>query len=149
MKAGEGFQDVVFKFAQLMIEEEQYPECFRETTLHMIFKDGKGKRHNLSANRFIHSKFWLPRLVKGLVVIEGLKEPLVNVHPPQHVTCHMSNVMCHVSCVMCHVSHVTCHMSHFFLQSGEAYWWRVCYQRSLPRLGMIKTEKILFFIGEK
>ena len=31
-----------------------------------------------------------------------------------------------------HVSRVTCHM--FFGQSGEAYWWRVCYQRGLPRL---------------
>ena len=39
------------------------------------------------------------------------------------------------------MSHVTCHMSHvifffffFFGQIGEAYWWRVCYQRGLPRL---------------
>ena len=31
---------------------------------------------------------------------------------------------------MCHVSRVTCHVS----QSGEAYWWRVCYQRGLPHL---------------
>ena len=32
------------------------------------------------------------------------------------------------------MSQVTCHMSHFFFfgQSGEAYWWRVCYQRGLP-----------------
>ena len=38
-----------------------------------------------------------------------------------------------MSCVTCHVSHVKCHI---FLggQSGEAYWWRVCYQRGLPRL---------------
>ena len=38
-----------------------------------------------------------------------------------------------MSRVMCHVSHVT-----FFLflfgQFGEAYRWRVCYQRGLPRL---------------
>jgi hypothetical protein len=78
VKASKGFQDVVFKFAQLMIDKEQYPDCFKETTLHMIFKGGKGKRQNLSENRFVHSKFWLPRLSEGLVVIEGLKEPLVN-----------------------------------------------------------------------
>ena len=69
--------------------------------------------------------------------------------PPQmchmsHVTCHISCVMCHVSCVTFHVSRVICHMSHvtchifyfifFFGQSGEAYRWRVCYQRGLPRL---------------
>ena len=44
-----------------------------------------------------------------------------NVHPPQHVTCD--------------VSHVTCHVLHFnkkFKQSGEAYWWWVCYQHGLP-----------------
>ena len=28
------------------------------------------------------------------------------------------------------VSHVTCHLSQFFLQSFEAYQWRVCYQRA-------------------
>ena len=58
-----------------------------------------------------------------------------------HVTCHMSNVTCHMSRVMCHMSHVMCHMTHFILffllffrQSGEAYRWRVCYQRGLPLL---------------
>ena len=38
---------------------------------------------------------------------------------------------------MCHVSHVTCHIFFiyfFFGRSGEAYRWRVCYQRGLPRL---------------
>ena len=73
-----------------------------------------------------------------------------NVHPPNmscvtchvsHVTCHnVSRITCHVSHVTCHMSHVTCHISHvtchifFFWQSGEAYRWRVCYQRGLPRL---------------
>ena len=47
--------------------------------------------------------------------------------------CHMSHVTCHMSRVTCHVSCVTCHMSHFF-SSLEVYWWRVCYQRGLPRL---------------
>ena len=59
-----------------------------------------------------------------------------------HVTCHVSHVTCHMSRVMCHVSRVTCHVSHVFIflfliflgQSGEAYPWRVCYQRGLPRL---------------
>ena len=52
-----------------------------------------------------------------------------------------SHVMCHVSGVTCHLSHVTCHMSHvtffllsFFGQGGEAYRWRFCYRRHLPRL---------------
>ena len=39
------------------------------------------------------------------------------------------------------MSRVTCHIFFFLGQSGEAYWWRVCYQRGLPRLVYI----ILFF----
>ena len=47
-----------------------------------------------------------------------------------------------VSRVTCHVSHITCHMSHvtllfilfFSWQCGEAYRWRVCYQRGLSCL---------------
>ena len=42
----------------------------------------------------------------------------------------MSHVRCHMSGVTCQVSHVTL----FFLQSGGASPWRVCYQRDLPRL---------------
>ena len=48
--------------------------------------------------------------------------------PPPNV----SRVMCHMSHVMCHMSRVMCHF--FFGQIGEAYRWRVCYQRGLPRL---------------
>ena len=48
-------------------------------------------------------------------------------------TCHVSRVTCHVSCVTCHVSHVI-FFCLFFGQSGEAYRWRVCYQRGLLRL---------------
>ena len=50
-------------------------------------------------------------------------------HPPNmsHVTCHVSHVTCHMSRVPCYVSHVF----FFCWQSGEAYWWRVCYQRGL------------------
>ena len=46
--------------------------------------------------------------------------------------------MCHMSYVTCHMSRIMCHMSQFFFggggQSGEAYRWRVCYQRVLSRL---------------
>ena len=39
-----------------------------------------------------------------------------------HVTCHMSHIICHYLFI------------YFFDKSGEASPWRVCYQRSLPRL---------------
>ena len=60
-----------------MIEKEVFPSSFQETTLHMVFKGGNGRRQNLPDNRFVHSKFWFPRMVEGLVVVQGLKEPLV------------------------------------------------------------------------
>ena len=53
-----------------------------------------------------------------------------------------SPLACHVPQVMRHVTHIMCLMScntyiyiFFFLsfgQSGEAVWWRVCYQRATP-----------------
>ena len=48
----------------------------------------------------------------------------------------MSRVICHMSGLMCHMSRVTYHtfFLSFFVQSGEAYLWRVSYQRGLRRL---------------
>ena len=77
VKASKLFQDGVFKFCQEMISKEQFPNEFNMTTLHMIFKGGKGKKEILSDNRFIHSKTWMPRLAEALVVEEGMKKPLV------------------------------------------------------------------------
>ena len=75
-KAGKGFQDSVFKACERMFEEEKFPSKFSYTTLHMIYK-GKGSREILPNNRFIHCKDWLPRAAEGLVVEDGLKEPLI------------------------------------------------------------------------
>ena len=58
-------------------------------------------------------------------------------HHVSHVRCHMSHVTCQVSGVTCQVSPVRYHILFFYFfsgQSGEASWWRVCYQRGLPRL---------------
>ena len=70
------FQEKVYELCQIMIQKEEIPSEFRKATLHMIYK-GKGKREDLSKNRFIHSKSWFPRLVEGLVVEGALKKPLV------------------------------------------------------------------------
>ena len=42
-----------------------------------------------------------------------------NVHPPPHVTYHMSHVTCHVSNVMCHMSHFSISLFYFFIFSGK------------------------------
>ena len=65
--------------------------------------------------------------------------------PPNvsHVTCYVSRVTCQG--VTCHVSHVTFFIFYFiilFWQSGEAYRWRVCYQRGLPRLVCLESQII-------
>ena len=64
-------------------------------------------------------------------------ERMFTPHNMSHVTCRMSRVTCHMWHVTCHMSHVTCcifFFSSFLELSGEAYWWRVCYQWGLPRL---------------
>ena len=76
VRADKMFQEKVYELCQIMIQKDEIPSEFRNTTLHMIYK-GKGKREDLSKNRFIHSKSWFPRLVEGLVVEGALKKPLV------------------------------------------------------------------------
>ena len=71
---------------------------------------------------------------------EGLPPPTCHL---LHVMYHVSHVMYHVSHVMCQVSCVTCNMN-FFLQCGEASYWRVCYQRDLPCL--VFTSVALFWV---
>ena len=60
-----------------------------------------------------------------------------NVHLPPCVICHVSNVLCHVSGVRCHMSGVTCQVSNVKKKNLDKVvklvWWRVCYQRGLPR----------------
>ena len=41
-KAGEKFQNIVYKMCRQMFEVEQFPDSFSETTLHMLWK-GKGR----------------------------------------------------------------------------------------------------------
>ena len=75
-KSGSKFQEAVFKLCSKMFKQEQFPESFSETTLHMILK-ANGKQTNLDSNRFIHCKSWLPRVAESLVVEGGLKGPLI------------------------------------------------------------------------
>ena len=76
-KGGKNFQLAVFKLCKRMIEEEVFPLAFQNTTLHMVFKGGKGRPDKLSDNRFIHCKEFFPRATESLIVEGGLKEPLL------------------------------------------------------------------------
>ena len=73
VKASKSYQVNMFNLCKQMIEQEQFPQSFKETTLHMIFKGGSGRREVLADNRFIHSKSWLPRMAEALVSVAGVK----------------------------------------------------------------------------
>ena len=62
---------------QRMFDEEIFPKEFQETTLYMLFKGGKGQKNILENNRFIHCKEWWPRVAEGLILEDGLKDPLI------------------------------------------------------------------------
>ena len=59
-----------------MVKTEQFPEIFKDTMLHMLYK-GKGRKEDLSCNRFIHCKSWLPRLAEACLVEGGIKRHMV------------------------------------------------------------------------
>ena len=78
-KAGPQFQSVVFKFCKVISEEQKFTDSFKNTTLYMICNgDLKGRREMLPSNRFIHSKSMFSRTAEALVVVEGLKQPLID-----------------------------------------------------------------------
>ena len=83
VNTGKKFKEAVFSFAQKMILEEEFPSCFDETTLHQIYK-GKGKKEELSNNRYIHSKEWLSRLTEGLVV-DNMKDKILKGSSPYQI----------------------------------------------------------------
>ena len=78
--SGNKFKDAVFKLANRMLDDEDFPKSFDETTLHQIYK-GKGKKEIMANNRYIHSKEWLPRLVEGMVV-EEMKDQILEGSSP-------------------------------------------------------------------
>ena len=49
-----------------MIEKEEFPRCFKETTLHMVGKGGKSGEGKIT-DLFV----WFPRLVEDLIFSEG------------------------------------------------------------------------------
>ena len=67
------------------------------------------------------------QLLRKFIISQYRRALLRECSPP--TTWHMSSVMCRMSFVTCNFF-----LFLFYWQSGEAYWWRVCYQRGLHRL---------------
>lgn len=55
IKAGKQYKEFVYKVCKSMIEREEYPDSFRRTMLHMIWKQN-GPAEILKNSRFIHMK---------------------------------------------------------------------------------------------
>ena len=64
--AGPNFQTSVFKLCKRLIEEEDFPKTFSETTLKQLWKK-KGSREDLNNHRYIHLKDWKPRLTETII----------------------------------------------------------------------------------
>ena len=83
INSDEKFKEVVFRLCRRMLEEEEFPSSFDDTTLHQIYK-GKGKKEILSNNRYIHCKEWLPRIAEGLVV-DCMKDAILKGSSPYQI----------------------------------------------------------------
>ena len=78
-KAGDKYKDAIFKYMKRIIDEEDVPFQFSETTLIAIWK-GKGSPLDLNMNRYIHEKAWPARLCDALVT-EKMKPSIVESCP--------------------------------------------------------------------
>ena len=83
LNTGERFKEAVFRLCRRMLEEEEFPSSFDDTTLHQIYK-GKGKKEILSNNRYIHCKEWLPRTAEGMVV-DCMKDAILKGSSPYQI----------------------------------------------------------------
>ena len=67
VRTGDHFKLVVFKLCKRLLEAEEFPARFYETTLHQLWKK-KFPKKDLGNHRFLHIKDWLPKCCKALVV---------------------------------------------------------------------------------
>ena len=66
-KAGKDFQEATNILMKRIWDTEGIPEEWDFTLLIMLYK-GRGLKESMDNKRFIHSKFWMPRLFEDLVV---------------------------------------------------------------------------------
>ena len=59
VKWGKKYQEAMGHIVMKLIKTETFPEDFRKTVLHMIWK-GKGEAAVLKNSRFVHMKTFLP-----------------------------------------------------------------------------------------
>ena len=83
LKAAQEYIEAIGRVCIKMINNEQFPEQFRETTLQMIWKS-KGPAEILKNNRFLHLKSYLPRACEALIV-GRMKQDILAASSPYQV----------------------------------------------------------------
>ena len=88
------FKVMIFLFLKKMYESEDVPDSFKETELIALFK--KGNRQDASNYRFIHIKWWLPRIFEMLIYQKLYV--IFDKYTPESQTggCKMSDTMEHL-----------------------------------------------------
>ena len=67
VKSGKKYQEAMGHLVMKLIKTETFPDDFRKTVLHMIWK-GKGEAAVLKNSRFVHMKTFLPRACEAVLV---------------------------------------------------------------------------------
>ena len=67
VKSGKKYQEAIGHLVMKLIKTETFPDEFRKTVLHMIWK-GKGAAEVLKNSRFVHMKSFLPRACEAVLV---------------------------------------------------------------------------------
>ena len=76
LKAGQGFQNCMFKLCEQVWKSEQKPEQWRNTIIVQLYK-GKGEISDFSNQRNIHTKEYTPKCFEGILVDKS-KEKIVS-----------------------------------------------------------------------
>ena len=74
-KSSEEFKDTIFKLTKRMIAEETFASRFFETTLCQLCKR-KGSVCYLNNHRYIHLKYWMPKLCEAIAV-DQMKDKII------------------------------------------------------------------------
>ena len=67
VRSGKSYQEAMGHLVMNLIKTEKFPDEFRKTVLHMIWK-GKGAAEVLKNSWFVHMKTFLPRACEAVLV---------------------------------------------------------------------------------
>ena len=78
-KAGPKYKDAIFHLMKRLIDNEEVPSVYDNTSLTQIWKK-KGSALSLNNMRFIHMKCWRPKLLEA-IIMEDMKSQIVAATP--------------------------------------------------------------------